>query len=237
MAKLAHPLDFKIKQPRVQEKPVHAMCGEEVRRFLEAVESIIPDQQHRVAIWVMVWMGLRISEVTSMRWDWFQKNMTQYTPGVTKGKEASALPVHPVVAEKLRTWHLESERHCAIKGFPQPPTVFYTHNGSRQYQEFVKKDIRRATTAAGLGENWTNHDMRRTCASILHEASVPILQIQAMLRHKDAKTTLRYIQKDRGKLLGNVTQAFDQFMRSSPSPSAEPQPDSDASASFPFVGL
>lgn len=210
--KLANPLDFKIKQPRVQERPVHAMSGDEARHFLVSVGETEMETQQRVAIWVMLWMGLRISEVTSMRWDWFQKEMTYYTPGLTKGKEASLLPVHPVVAEKLQAWRQTSDTFWLRQGMTPPATVFYTRDGGPQYQEFAKKAIRRAAAAVGLGKAWTNHDMRRTCASMLHEAGVPILQIQLMLRHKDIKTTLRYIQKDRGKLMGNVVHAFDHFM-------------------------
>lgn len=214
--KLAHPLDFKIKQPKEQEKPVHAMNGAEARRFLAAADTLDLKQQHRVALWVMVWMGLRISEVRTMRWNWFSKNMTQYTPGQTKGREASLIPVHPVVAEKLRAWRQESDRMMSAKGFAPPPTVFYTHEGTEQYQEFVKKDIRRCTESIGIGKNWTNHDLRRTCASVLHEAGTPILQIQLMMRHKDVKTTLRYIQKDRAKLIDDVSKAFTAFMEVKP---------------------
>lgn len=50
-------------------------------------------------------------------------------------------------------------------------------------------------TAAALGDKWqlAAHDTRRTAAAIAYEAGMALPDIQALLRHKDAAVTLRYI--------------------------------------------
>lgn len=50
-------------------------------------------------------------------------------------------------------------------------------------------------TAEALGEDYklAAHDTRRTAAAIAYDAGMPLTDIQAMLRHKDAAVTLRYV--------------------------------------------
>lgn len=50
-------------------------------------------------------------------------------------------------------------------------------------------------TSAALGAKWqlAAHDTRRTAAAIAYEAGMALPDIQALLRHKDAAVTLRYI--------------------------------------------
>lgn len=58
----------------------------------------------------------------------------------------------------------------------------------------IRNVIERRTSQA-LGEDFklAAHDTRRTAAAIAYDAGMPLTEIQAMLRHKDAAVTLRYV--------------------------------------------
>jgi site-specific recombinase XerD len=43
------------------------------------------------------------------------------------------------------------------------------------------------------GTRLAAHDTRRTCATILYEAGMPLHELSALLRHKDIATTLKYL--------------------------------------------
>jgi integrase len=57
------------------------------------------------------------------------------------------------------------------------------------------REIIAKRTAQALGEEWSlaAHDTRRTAAAIAYDAGMPLPDIQALLRHKDAAVTLRYV--------------------------------------------
>lgn len=57
------------------------------------------------------------------------------------------------------------------------------------------REIIAKRTASALGSEWSlaAHDTRRTAAAIAYDAGMPLPDIQALLRHKDAAVTLRYV--------------------------------------------
>jgi site-specific recombinase XerD len=55
------------------------------------------------------------------------------------------------------------------------------------------RDVIGRRTEAALGEKIAAHDTRRTAAAIAYDAGMPLTDIQALLRHKDAAVTLRYV--------------------------------------------
>jgi integrase/recombinase XerD len=57
------------------------------------------------------------------------------------------------------------------------------------------RDLIAKRTSAALGKEWelAAHDTRRTAAAIAYDAGMPLPDIQALLRHKDASVTLHYV--------------------------------------------
>lgn len=56
----------------------------------------------------------------------------------------------------------------------------------------VQKTFRKAVRRAEI-EDFHFHDLRRTCASRLHKAGVPLVRISRDLGHTNLKTTMIYI--------------------------------------------
>lgn len=179
-------LPFHVKPIRVQEKVKAFVPPEKVKAFLAAVDRS-GNLHQQVAIRAMLYMGLRESEALGMRWEWFQDDLATYTPGKTKGKEAIPLPVPVELRDLLRKlttlspWVLPADRE-------KPEDPFVPH-----VAQFTVKAILRGGKAIKV-EGLTPHRLRGTCATLMAKAGVSPFHIQQQLRHKDLKTTEKYVQ-------------------------------------------
>ena len=125
--------------------------------FLNAVDSLTRSEQVRLGIRIMLLLGLRISEVTGMRWYWFSSDFKSYTPGLTKGKEADALPVPESLANRFRDYKEQTRKHWLLMGRPMPQCVFWTDEGNDRSPSFVASTISNAAKAIGLEGAWRPH--------------------------------------------------------------------------------
>jgi integrase len=101
---LVTALAAKVPIPRTQKQPIQAMTAGDVLPFLDAIDAEIEDPQTRLAVRLMLFMGLRISEIISMRWNWFRSDFTSYIPGETKGREADGIPLLPDFGLTPKSW-------------------------------------------------------------------------------------------------------------------------------------
>lgn len=210
-------LPFKLKGLKVQEKPVKAIVAADANQFLQAVDSISNRIQVRLGIRILLFLGLRISELTGMRWEWFRTGFSEYTPGLTKGKEANGLPIPPFLAEMLTEYREETRRHWAIAGRPIPDWVFWNTDGTKRSNSFVHSTIKNAAKAIGLEGSWTPHCLRASCATILAEKGVSAHHIQKLLRHKQLKTTLHYVRVEEDQMRNSQARMLDLFPNPKPS--------------------
>jgi integrase/recombinase XerC len=209
-------LPFKVKGLKIQEKPVQAIVAADADKFLQAVDSISNRIQVRLGIRIMLFMGLRISELTGMRWEWFRAGYTEYTPGLTKGKEAQGLPIPPFLTEMLIEYREETRRHWAIAGRPIPGWVFWDANGNHRANSFVQSTIQNAAKAIGLEGSWTPHRLRASCATILAEMGGSAHSIQIILRHKQLKTTLHYVRVEHDQMRNTQARMLPLFQNPKP---------------------
>ncbi len=193
-AEIIPKLPFKIQLNSVQEKPVKALVASQAVPFLNAVDSLTRSEQVRLGIRIMLLLGLRISEVTGMRWYWFSSDFKSYTPGLTKGKEADALPVPESLANRFRDYKEQTRKHWLLMGRPMPQCVFWTDEGNDRSPSFVASTISNAAKAIGLEGAWRPHRLRASCATILAQLGVSAHHIMRLLRHKKLETTLRYVR-------------------------------------------
>lgn len=71
------------------------------------------------------------------------------------------------------------------------------YDPKRGLSQSAIRDIIAKRTVAALGEKYrlAAHDTRRTAAAIAYDGGMGLPEIQALLRHKDAAVTLRYVGK------------------------------------------
>lgn len=137
------------------------------------------------AVRLMFGLGLRESEVITARWEWFDWTRRTYTPGLTKGREAVALPVVGWLFD-----HLAARRSEA-------GLIVHREDGQAFSSGFARSVIERANAVCNA-RGITPHRLRGTFATLLSEEGVPIQLIQAMMRHKHHGTTMGYLEVNFG---------------------------------------
>jgi integrase len=140
----------------------------------------------------MAGTGVRIAEARSMLWEQVDLDKGSADVHGTKSKTSRRrLTLPPWLVERL------SERAALVDStgylFASPQHL----DGSRQWdQSNCAKAVAVALDGAGLG--WAvPHTLRRTVATLLHEAGVPLAQIADQLGHADPSMTARvYLGRD-----------------------------------------
>ncbi len=200
----------KIHLPHVQAKVVTTIPAAMVEEFIAAVASSTSDTQNCLGVRFMLFMGLRVGEIVTMRWAWFSHDFRTYTPGQTKGREAEGLPVVPQLIPHLQAWKQEATKYWARRGHDLPPVVFFIRPRKGEWRKntpkppadqywmvhgpsFCRERIKAAAKELSLPGKWGAHKLRHCFATILAELGVANSVIQQLLRHKNAKTTERYI--------------------------------------------
>ncbi|NCC84885.1 MAG: hypothetical protein EOM03_12275 [Clostridia bacterium] len=135
-------------------------------------------------------LAARKSEVFTSRWadvDWERKRIKIWTRKRDGGREYDLLPI----SDELHAVLCEQRYRTGLSEwiFPNPETgTPYTWHG---------KFLPRLCKAAGVRE-FGYHSLRHLAACLLDEAGEPLAFIQAMLRHKNATTTSRYLHSLQG---------------------------------------
>jgi len=170
------------------------------RRFLEAeqVRALLGAAgQHRTLLLTAIWGGgLRVSEVTGMRWQ--DVDLAAGRLRVVASKTEAGVrevDLSPHLQEELAT-------HKAGSAFSAPTDyVFPTRQGTRRDRNNVRSRvlqpaIRRANAALEEAERTpipqgaTFHSLRHTYASLMAEAGVDPAYTKAQIGHTDARFTM-----------------------------------------------
>jgi integrase len=94
--------------------------------------------------------------------------------------------------------------------------VFINPITNRSFVE-RKRWLKGLCARAGIEKRFTLHSVRHLSASILAQAGVPVIKIQAILRHKSARTTERYLHQQGD--LKKAIQVFSQRAKAVKKPS------------------
>jgi integrase len=200
-------IPFKLKKPRLQEKPRVYVKLSNLNAFLAKINEI-HSEHVKVAILAMVTLGLRESEALWMKWAWLDEEAGTYTVGKAKGKEALPLPVGPQLLEALKKLPRTSE------------WVLPSKDGQPHRPQFTRKAIKAA--GDGIGQpGLTPHRLRATFATLLDQQGASTYEIQKLLRHKQLATTLHYVQSDADSLRRAASRLWSQIQ----DPPAPPVPE------------
>ena len=122
-----------------------------------------------------------------------------------KGKRAATLPLHTELTKLLKDWidFRMKEENATLKD-----KLFHV---PRYLDEALTKDLAFAgiDKRDSLDRVVDVHALRHTHATWLAELGVPVTVIQASMRHKDIKMTLRYMHTKNESLLSGVNQLPD----------------------------
>jgi integrase len=173
--------------------------GKPKRTWVEADQAaalIDAAGDHRALIATMVFAGLRVSELTNLRWRSVDLAGGKLTveQSKTEAGEGRRVDLSPMLLDELKLHRADAE-------FSGPDDfVFATRNGTRRERSNITRQILRpavkaanaARAKAGLSQlvGITNHSLRRTFASLLYEAGANPVYVKAQMGHRSSALAL-----------------------------------------------
>lgn len=177
-------IPWSVKLLKVQKRPRTTLPLSAMTNWLERVDECRRNEIGiSIAVRLMLGIGLRESETLSARWEWIDWDRRIYTPGKTKGREAAPVPLPIWLAEYL----------AALQ---RPSGLIVTASSGRQFASGFARRAMEAANAACEIKGLTPHRLRGTFATLLSEEGVPVQTIQRVMRHKDVRTTMHYLEEN-----------------------------------------
>ena len=174
------------------------------RTWLEAEEAgalIDGAGDHRALIATMVLAGLRVGELTDLRWRSVDLARGKLTVEHAKSEAGRrTIDVSPWLLEELKLHRAKAEN-------AEPANyVFATRNGTKRERSNITRQILRPAIAAAnkarmkaglpaLASGVTNHTLRRTYCSILYEAGASPAYVMAQMGHTSSALALEVYAK------------------------------------------
>jgi integrase len=180
----------KVKPPKVHKVKRPALSTEQAERILEGAG------ENRLLLLTAILTGVRRGELAGMKWadiKWQDGEAgvlvvsRSWDRATTKGGAAREVPLHPVLREGLLAALSTATGELV---FPSPTT-----GGMRSKTWHAADMLRLVAERAGveLPQGITFHSLRRTFATLVHDASKDRLAVQRLLGHTDAKVTDIYL--------------------------------------------
>lgn len=179
-----NPVD-RVEKPRLDNQRTEFLSDEEVDRLLKTLATW-PCKETVAFVKFTLYTGLRRSEVFKLTWEDVDFSRSMITLREPKGGKTQTIPISAQALEVL-------------KGIEQTSPFVFPGKGGQQRTDF-KGPWRRIRKTAGLPDNFRFHGLRHHFASTLVSSGVDLSVIQALLTHKDARTTQRYAHLSPGAM-------------------------------------
>lgn len=161
---------------------------EEQGRLLDQFNlRYITPQRNKTMINLILNTGLRLSEMTNLKWKDVNLMTGQLKVVQGKGSKDRILYVSDDVIEEMGEW---KERQ--FKEWGKSELVFTTRTLKEIDGKAVRKMVKTYTEKAGIEKNISPHNLRHTFASDLLRETKNIRIVQKALGHSDISTTQIY---------------------------------------------
>lgn len=178
-----------------------------IQQAISAAENDLVRTRDTAIFQLLTFGGLRRSEVANIAWEDIAAEGVFHILRLpeTKSGVAQEIKLQPTVLHHLEVYRQELQR----SGYSATGKVFISlsRNGSRGQpltDQSINHIVKKYALRAGVPQNVTAHMFRHTCCTLAIEGGAKPQQVQAHLRHKDLKTTMRYYE-NRDKLLDNAS--------------------------------
>ena len=170
---------YNIERPRNEEKLPKVLLKEDILSIIEHTNNI----KHRCIVSLLYSAGLRRSELLNLKVEHIDsKRMLIRIEGAKGNKDRYTL-LSTTFLKELRQYYREWK----------PRTYLFEGPKSNKYSaESVAKIVKNTAKKAGIIMNVTPHVLRHSFATHLLENGTDLRYIQALLGHKNPKTTEIY---------------------------------------------
>lgn len=147
----------------------------------------ITPHRNRTMIKLILNTGLRLSEMTNLKWKHVNLNSGQIKVVEGKGRKDRFLYIDEYMLEEMGKW---KERQFKVWG--RSDYIFTTRNLTLLDGKSVRQMIKTYSTKAGIDKHITTHSLRHTFATDLLRDNKNIRVVQRALGHADISTTQIY---------------------------------------------
>lgn len=142
--------------------------------------------QERLIIYLLFWGGLRLEELTKLRFSYFDERSKSIRFPRKGGKVHTLFPQRSDQIFTQLNYQKQFRRH-------QSDFLFINSRGeplrSRSMYNIVMRMLKKAQCQEGLGP----HSFRKGCATYLYKETKDLLAVRDYLNHRDAQVTQTYI--------------------------------------------
>ena len=187
-----------------------AISTEAIKSILQAVQAEQDDlvrSRDEALLHLLTYGGLRRSEAANMCWEDLTQEgaFTVLRLPQTKSGVPQDIKIQSVVSHYLNLYRQALSAH----GYGAELKVFISlsrndSHGKPLSDQSINLIVKKYAKRAGLSRAVTAHMFRHTCCTLAIEGGAKPQQVQAHLRHKDLKTTMRYYE-NREKLTDNAS--------------------------------
>jgi len=189
------------------------LSEDEVRQISQAFPEEPIGQRDKLIFYIGVFLGLRVTEIASLRWSMFNQELSEVRL-TGKGQKLATMGVGSTLQRELKAWREGAPEGCDTV-LPAANNVTYLWSGDRALvfdwaRPLGVAAIRLAVTRAGARVDLKvrTHDLRRTFAGLLEERGMPVQDISRALRHSNVAVTSRYLERNPRKS-ADLTRGFD----------------------------
>lgn len=190
---------YEVKKFKTQKNPRPVVRAAKTKDYLDALESLARSEDRKLAVVLMLGLGLRESEALGLRWEFIDLEHGSLIVGriedgafTTKGGEARRIKMPSWVMERLqKRWVADKKpkRGLVLPG----PKDEVTGEVLPHSPGYTRPLVKRVGATIGL-PGLTPHRLRASfVTALVLEAGVPLPQAQRMVGHKHITTTMGYI--------------------------------------------
>lgn len=183
-------IPYWVRKPKVLPKGRPIISAKQVLKFLEVVDQA-RNPHVRLAVRLMVGLGIREGECLASQVEWFDMDQGIYL-GQGKTSVATAIPIPQWLIE-----YLKGQPSLPSKGLLMPSGKVDKHGQALPHSaQFTQKIIRRAGKALGV-PRLSPHGLRASFATLHHNTvGSSVSETQQLMAHTQASTTMKhYIQR------------------------------------------
>lgn len=184
-----------LESPKIGLKLPEVLTVNEINDILDSIDlSLAEGQRNRAMLEVLYSCGLRVSELTTLRFSdiYFDEGFIKVEG---KGSKQRLVPISNTAIREIKNYLPDRNLIVVKKGFED--TLFLSRRGTALSRIMVFHIIKQQTEMAGVHKNVSPHTFRHSFATHLLEGGANLRAIQDMLGHEKITTTEIYTHIDR----------------------------------------
>ncbi len=187
-----------LESPKIGMRIPEVLTEQEINDILDTIDLSKPEgQRNRAMLEVLYSCGLRVSELTSLRYSdvYFEDEFIRVEG---KGSKQRLVPISETAIREIRNYLYDRNLVNVKKGFED--ILFLSRRGTALSRIMVFHVIKQQAELAGIKKNVSPHTFRHSFATHLLEGGANLRAIQDMLGHENIATTEIYTHIDREML-------------------------------------